>query len=112
VQNVGAGVAPWNHEVMKPKKVNGDWTVLKGSALVFYHFHGLKIHNDGRVTLAPKMYSKVRKLPNDLYAEYIVALNQTTERFALLVENPFIDTKRITKFALIKKLTISLRGLT
>lgn len=110
VQNVGAGVAPWNHEVMKPRKVNGDWTVLERYALVFYHFHGLKIHNDGRVTLAPKMYSKVRKLPNDLYAEYIVALNQTTERFASLVENPLIDNKGITIFSLIKKFIVSLRG--
>jgi hypothetical protein len=110
VQNFGAGVAPWNHEVMKPRKVNGEWTVLAGSTLVFYHFHGLKIHNDGRVTLAPKMYSKIKKLPNDLYAEYLVALNQTTERFSLLADNPMIDNKAFHKLTVIKKLLISLRS--
>jgi len=110
VQNFGAGVAPWNHEVLKPKKVNGEWTVLEGSPLVFYHFHGLKIHDDGRITLAPKMYSKVRKLPNDLYAEYVVALNQTTERFTLLADNPIINNKAFEKLSIIKKLVVSLRG--
>ena len=110
VQNLGAGVAPWNHEVMKPKKEKGEWTVIGETPLVFYHFHGLKISDDGSITLAPKMYSKVKKLPNGLYAEYVAAINQTTERFALLVENPLINHKAIHIFSLLKKLLVSLRG--
>jgi hypothetical protein len=110
VQNLGAGVAPWNHEVMKPRKVKGEWTVIGETPLVFYHFHGLKISDDGSITFAPKMYSKVKKLPNRLYAEYIAAINQTTERFALLVENPLINHKAIHMFSLLKKLLVSLRG--
>ena len=110
VQNLGAGVAPWNHEIMKPRKVKGEWTVLGETPLVFYHFHGFKISDEGSITLAPKMYSKVKKLPNDLYAEYVTALNKTTERFAFLVENQIVGNRAFKKFALIKKLVVSLRG--
>jgi hypothetical protein len=56
------------------------------------------------------MYSKVRKLPNDLYAEYVVALNQTTERFTLLADNPIINNEAFQKLSMIKKLVVSLRG--
>ncbi len=109
VKNLGAGVAPWNHEVMKPRRVKGEWTVIEETPLVFYHFHGLKISNNGSITLAPKMYSKVKKLPKDLYAEYVSALNQATEKFALLVENPFINYKHLKILSVIKKLFVSLR---
>lgn len=110
VQNLGAGVAPWNHEVMKPRKVNGKWTVLDETPLVFYHFHGLKISDHGHVTLAPKIYSEVKRLPVDLYAEYIVALNKITERFKFFLDSPIIYSKNLQKFTSIKRLLAVLRS--
>jgi hypothetical protein len=42
VQNLGAGVAPWNWSTQPMILSNGSMTI-GGQPLVFYHFHGLKI---------------------------------------------------------------------
>ena len=68
---LGAGVAPWNHEAMRPRNVNGKWVVGNETELVFYHFHGLKINEDGVVQLSGPVYTEVADLPLTLYMEYI-----------------------------------------
>ena len=107
IQNLGAGVAPWNHEVIKPKKDKGKWTVVDGSSLIFFHFHGFKFVDEGNVSFAPKMYSKVEKLPMDLYREYCFKLDQTTQRFALLADNPIIGDFSFRLSVFVKKFLVN-----
>ena len=104
IQNLGAGVAPWNHESLKPIKVDGEWIVSDGSPLIFFHFHGFKVIDEGKVSFAPKMYSKVRKLPTKLYAEYVLALNKSTRRFDYLAENALITNTKLSNAASLKEI--------
>jgi hypothetical protein len=73
----GAGVAPWNHESMEFERVGAQWQVGGDVPLVFYHFHGLTIEDNGKVTLSGSTYSEVRQLPKGLYAEYLDMLRAT-----------------------------------
>lgn len=41
LKNIGAGVAPWNHEQYSYKKNNNGNILVNGSPLIFYHFHSL-----------------------------------------------------------------------
>lgn len=44
VQNLGAGVAPWNSAQYSLKKIE-DQVYIEDKLLIFYHFHALKIHH-------------------------------------------------------------------
>lgn len=68
---LGAGVAPWNHEIMKPRNLSGKWVVGNATELVFYHFHGLRINDDGVIQLSGPVYTEIAELPLVLYMEYI-----------------------------------------
>lgn len=80
ISHGGSGVAPWNHETYRPKKNGDQWTVCTGESLIFYHFHGLRIGQSGRVELAGSIYSEVTGLPQTLYEEYLSRLRSVELR--------------------------------
>jgi hypothetical protein len=84
----GAGVAPWNHEVRNPRRLDGRWIVGTGTNMIFYHFHGLSISSTGYVTLSGPTYSEVQAMPEDLYREYLGRLGANWERVRHLVPEP------------------------
>lgn len=74
LDNLGVGVAPWNHELRDPRNDSGTWKVNGDEPLVFYHFHGMKIAESGVVTMSGPIYSEVEPLPQPLYTEYLQKL--------------------------------------
>jgi hypothetical protein len=88
IKNPGAGVAPWNHETIKPHLEESTWIVDGENPLVFYHFHGFKIFSNGRIEMSGPIYSSVIKLPIDLYREYVKALTEVFHNFPNLVQGP------------------------
>ena len=73
IANVGAGVAPWNHEMDEVKIEDGQFWFGK-KPLIFFHFHNLKIQNNGRVQMSAPMYEDIRRLPVNLYRVYLAHL--------------------------------------
>jgi hypothetical protein len=76
---LGAGVAPWNVQLTKPKKLDSTWKVADGTDLIFFHFHSLKILENGSVRLAEAMYNVNKFFPNGLYHEYLAELTKIHE---------------------------------
>ena len=95
IDNPGAGVAPWNHEVRDPRLSNGNWIVGDDTRLVFYHFHGLSISSSGSVVLSGPTYSEVRPLPRELYEEYLQRLSVNWNLVQHLVPEPDPATWKI-----------------
>jgi len=87
IQNTGAGVAPWNHEIYKPTKIDNSWYVRDGESLIFYHFHGLKIDENGKVSCSGSIYSEIYPLSQVLYSEYLEVLRNLAFRFSKLVNS-------------------------
>ena len=97
INNSGAGVAPWNHEVHRPRLRSNEWVVEESDQLIFYHFHGLKINTDGGIELSGPIYSYVVPLPVELYNTYIDTLAEVAGRFPLLVTGAAPNTWHIEK---------------
>ena len=92
IKNQGAGVAPWNHEIYKPYLEKSIWKVNGESPLVFYHFHGLRIFDNGHIEMAGTIYSHVLKLPIELYHVYINSLKKAFYDFPNLAQGPIPET--------------------
>ena len=92
IKNPGAGVAPWNHEIGRPYRKESIWRVDGETPLVFYHFHGLKIYNNGHIDMSGAIYSTALKLPIELYREYIGALTEVYHEFPNLAQGPIPET--------------------
>ena len=71
LQNIGAGVAPWN--VQQYKIVKNDVISIDSTPLVFYHFHGFVIHSKRDFSLAPRYWIQ-NSAARHIYKPYIEAL--------------------------------------
>jgi len=92
IKNVGAGVAPWNHETRSPYFEESIWKVEDEIPLVFYHFHGLKIFQNGHIEMSGVIYSSVLRLPINLYRVYVNALAEVYHEFPNLAQGPNPET--------------------
>ena len=97
IDHLGAGVAPWNHEVREPRWSNGHWIVGVDTKLVFFHFHGLSIARTGSVVLSGPTYSEVQPLPRELYDEYLRRLSVNWGLVRNLVPEPDPATWRVRR---------------
>jgi hypothetical protein len=79
IASKGAGLGPWNVE--RYRIARGADGVLRSDedALVFYHFHGLRLHEDG-TTLAPAEYELAPAVRELVYAPYLDELARTRRR--------------------------------
>lgn len=91
IQNLGAGVAPWNVQQYNFTEENGEiFGVEKKSGdifpLIFFHFHGFKVLNEKQVKLtgAYKITNNVRNLIYKKYCTQMVAADSAKKKNSLL----------------------------
>lgn len=91
LRHLGGGVAPWNVQQYKVHAVDGlrirllEKSTMIEFPLVFYHFHGLQIFEDGEIDLATYPLSK--EIKNVIYETYLKALRQSSEILNQVREN-------------------------
>ena len=85
LEHLGGGLAPWNCQQYAFK---GEFSSIelsqdsKSYPAVFFHFHGVKLYEDGNVIFAPRSYvlsTQVRRL---FYIPYHHALKQKAKELA------------------------------
>jgi hypothetical protein len=87
LQHLGGGLAPWNIQQytieQKGKQLAGtEVKSQKKFAVVFYHFHGVKLFEGNRSIWAPKAYKLTSAIKNLFYIPY---------HQALMAENEFLQ---------------------
>ena len=73
IRNIGAGVGPWNYASYDIQRRN-DQVLIDNTPLIFYHFHGYKMLDDGGCTPMPFVYMKNHDVPAEIYEPYRHAL--------------------------------------
>ncbi len=85
LKHPGGGMAPWNIQQYGLEKSGTDELtgvvynraeIGKSFQPVFFHFHGLKLYENGKTILAPKMYLTNKKVREWLYEPYIARLKE------------------------------------
>ena len=69
----GAGVAPWNlcaYEI----RTSAEGVLIDGDPLIFFHYHGLRLRENGRHRLASPGYLVSRRARETIYGPYLDAL--------------------------------------
>lgn len=79
LEHLGGGVAPWNVQQYRfSKATDGLWgeEIASGRRfpLIFYHYHGLRISEQGRVLLTGHDYELAKETVDLLYRPYLRAL--------------------------------------
>jgi len=69
----GGGLAPWNLS-QYDVHVHGDAILVDDDPLIFFHYHGLRLRQNGRHRLAPPGYVLSRGARELVYAPYLEAL--------------------------------------
>lgn len=77
LENLGVGLAPWNAAQYKLEKKD-DKVFVENDALIFYHFHGLKLHSWHIAHLCDR-YPCSPQLRNLVYKPYLEELEQAYE---------------------------------
>ena len=75
LEHPGGGLAPWNafgHDV----RVTDGIGSVDGEPLVFFHFHGLRLLENGRARLWPAGFHVPRAVRRDVYGPYLRELAQ------------------------------------
>jgi|GEM_PF-326076 len=98
IQNIGAGIAPWNHEQYSYKiEENGQITV-NSNPLVFYHFHSLKMLLPG--VFQPFQYIEYYPTNEDVlrlcFIPYLLELNKSIGRIKSVMAEYPIDYSALT----------------
>lgn len=75
LQHVGAGTGPWNFSNYRIREDKGQvW--IDDVPLVFYHFHGYRLLDDGKSVPMPSVYLQDAPVPTPIYQRYDAALAQ------------------------------------
>ena len=78
LENIGAGVAPWNHDQYTLRRDEADGILVDGKPLVFYHYHALLIINPDVMVLDKfHVYAMDEKMMSLLFLPYILSLSQS-----------------------------------
>jgi hypothetical protein len=80
LQHLGGGLAPWNiqqYQIYNDKVLIHNSLNKKSITLqpIFFHFHGVKLYENGSVIFAPKMYLLNDAIKKQFYEPYIQKLN-------------------------------------
>ena len=73
VANIGAGVAPWNFATHQFSSRSGA-VFVDDTPVIFFHFHGYKMLEDGGFTPMPRVYVENAPIPYAVYEPYRMAL--------------------------------------
>jgi hypothetical protein len=79
LKHPGAGVAPWNIQQFNIQRQDGVITITnlftkESSALIFYHFHGLKFYTDNIVSYTGTLYDITDEQKALIYQPYVLRL--------------------------------------
>ena len=69
IQDLGAGIAPWNFSRYDIKKENST-IKISGASLIFYHFHQFQILNNNKFFRLGKIYTAYKREPESIYKIY------------------------------------------
>ena len=89
IQHLGAGVGPWNFASYEITEGNGRVTI-NGQPLIFYHYHGYKMIEDGGFTAMPRVYMDNEVIPYSIYEPYRRALWKAASDVQVIIPN-FIE---------------------
>lgn len=73
IQDLGAGVGPWNFASYQIE-ARHQQVMIDEAPLIFYHFHGYKMLDDGGFTAMPFVYMQNTAIPYLIYEPYRHAL--------------------------------------
>lgn len=76
LQNIGAGVAPWNFSRYAIEEQDGRILVDK-APLVFYHFHQFRIFSSDRFFFMPDYFTVEKDVPMEIYQPYVRAIRES-----------------------------------
>lgn len=97
IENIGAGVAPWNYGNYEISEKSGSITV-DGQPLIFYHFHQFQILEKGKFERISKFYSEKWPVPEIIYSKYEVTLLRISRQIELYDSKFFYRENYIGKF--------------
>ena len=96
LRHLGGGLAPWNiqrydYQVVKDKfllilknnkNLNENYTYTEGEEVepIFFHFHGVKLYENGGAVYAPKMYILNKNTRQILYEPYLQKLQVAQQK--------------------------------
>ncbi len=86
VADIGAGVAPWNFATHSFSGA-GDDVLVDDHRLIFYHYHGYRMLDDGGFTPMPMAYMQDRVIPYQVYEPYRFALWASLNEIRVVVPN-------------------------
>lgn len=86
VANIGAGVAPWNFATYQFSSLSDD-VFVDGTRVIFFHYHGYKMLDDGGFTPMPRVYIETAPIPYPVYEPYRTALWNALAEVRLQVPN-------------------------
>ena len=69
IENLGAGIAPWNYSQYQIFEKNGH-IKINNENLIFYHFHQFKIFSDNSFFRLGDIYKSNAKEPDSIYSKY------------------------------------------
>ena len=78
IQNLGAGIAPWNYSQYKIIQKD-KFITINNVKLIFYHFHQFQILENNKFFRVGKIYTSQQPEPKAIYEEYENALLNTLE---------------------------------
>ncbi len=84
LKNLGGGLAPWNIQQYKFESDSDGEEIKSGNKFtrVFYHFHGVKFYDNGKIILAPNTYHINTNVKEVFYRSYF----ENLQRSKLLIQ--------------------------
>ena len=76
LQNIGAGVAPWNHDQYEYRSDTESSVLINDHPLIFYHFHGLAFVTPHLIIPAVHYHPLTEEIIRYLFLPYIHALTR------------------------------------
>ena len=74
LQNLGAGVAPWNYSNYSYFQARDGNVLVNDKPLIFYHFHQFQLIDDGTFDRMSSYYAEDAPAPELIYAPYEVEM--------------------------------------
>lgn len=86
IQHLGAGVGPWNFASYSITEHDGIVSI-DDQPLIFYHYHGYKMIEDGGFTAMPRVYMDSEVIPYEIYEPYRHALWKSARLIQSIIPN-------------------------
>ena len=115
IENVGAGIAPWNYSQYEIKNKK-DKITINGENLIFYHFHQFEILKNKEFFRLGKIYTSNQKEPELIYQIYeekllksLSEINKIDKKFSAGIKNKNTLYKEKLKYLIPRKIKDFLR---